>query len=171
MSNPRQLPLLDAADVRILELLQRDAQIENQELARRVHLSPAACLRRVRRLRETGIIARTVALLDPRQLGLNIQACAFVALENHRASSGRQFESVVLRRPEIIECTRLSGAYDYLLRIAVETMEKYSALLDEHLLPLPAVRSISTSFELGTLKRTTELPLPAPAGKRRLPRR
>ncbi|PZN31231.1 MAG: ArsR family transcriptional regulator [Proteobacteria bacterium] len=154
--------LLDEADVRILAALQEDASLDNQELARRVHLSPAPCLRRVRRLREDGVIRQTVALLDPARLGLFVEAYAFVALESHRAVSGQQFERLLRRRPEVVECVRLSGAYDYLLKVVVTSMQAYSAFLDEHVLPNPAIRSVSSSFGLGTLKRTTALPLPAP---------
>jgi Lrp/AsnC family leucine-responsive transcriptional regulator len=65
---------LDQTDLRILEVLQQDASLENQEVASRVHLSPAACLRRVRRLRESGVISRTVALVDASRVGLHVQA-------------------------------------------------------------------------------------------------
>ena len=150
---------LDEMDIRILEAMQEDASLANQELARQVHLSPAACLRRVRRLRESGVISRIVALVDAAQVGLPVLGYAFVSLENNRVSSGAQLESLVRRRREVIECVRLSGDYDFLLKIVVESMRAYSAFLDTHLLPLPAVRSVSTSFELDTLKRTTALPL------------
>jgi Lrp/AsnC family leucine-responsive transcriptional regulator len=158
---------LDQTDLRILEVLQQDASLENQEVASRVHLSPAACLRRVRRLRETGVISKTVALVDAARVGLHVQAYAFVSLENHRPSSGDQFEGMVMRRPEVVECVRLSGGHDFLVRIAVESMRAYSAFLDSFILPLPAVRSVNTSFELGVLKRTTALPVVPPPRSRR----
>jgi DNA-binding Lrp family transcriptional regulator len=160
---------LDEADVRILSALQQDASISNQALAALVHLSPAPCLRRVRRLRELGYIERVVALLDRRRLGFEVAAYAFVTLESHRAGAGDQFEQMVRRRPEVVECVRLSGAYDYLARILVESIAAYSEFLDRQLLRWPAVRAVNTSFELGVLKRTTELPLAAP--RRARPRR
>jgi DNA-binding Lrp family transcriptional regulator len=153
---------LDAADVRILAALQADASVSNQALARAVHLSPAPCLRRVRRLTETGYIAKVVALLDRERLGFAVVAYAFISLDSHRAGAGQQFEQLVKRRPEVVECVRLSGAYDYLARVVVESMAAYSAFLDRQLLRWPWVRAVNTSFELGVLKRTTELPLVAP---------
>lgn len=150
---------LDAADLRILDELQHDASLTNQDLAARVHLSPAPCLRRVRRLREAGYIVKTVALLDRRKLGLGVVAYAFVSLETHRSGSGEQFEAQVRKRPEIVECVRLSGSYDYVARVIVDSMEAYSAFLDRHLLKWPSVRSVSSSFDLGVLKHTTALPL------------
>ena len=151
---------LDDADLRIVAILQQDASLENQELARRVNLSPAPCLRRVRRLVQDGVIRQTVALLDPARLGLTVEVYAFVALESQRAESGRGFENLLRRRPEVLECVRLSGVYDYLLRVVVPSIEAYSEFLDRHLLSLPAIRSVNSNFGLGVLKRTTALPLP-----------
>jgi DNA-binding Lrp family transcriptional regulator len=160
---------LDEADIRILAALQQDASIANQDLAALVHLSPAPCLRRVRRLREQGYIQGVVALLDREKLGLEVVAYAFVTLDTHRTGAGEQFEQLVRRRPEVVECVRLSGAYDYLTRVIVESMAAYSEFLDRQLLRLPSVRSVNTSFELGVLKRTTALPLLA-ARPQRQPR-
>jgi DNA-binding Lrp family transcriptional regulator len=153
---------LDSTDLRILAVLQEDASIENQELARRVHLSPAPCLRRVRRLKEDGIIKQTVALIDAARLGLGVEVYAFIALENQRTASGQQFETMLRRRPEVVECVRLSGAYDYLLRVVVESIEAYSEFIDRHVISLSAIRSVNSSFGLGVLKRTTAIPLPSP---------
>ena len=152
-------PGLDDADLRILDELQHDASLTNQDLAARVHLSPAPCLRRVRRLKDEGYIERTVALLDRRRLGLGIVAYAFVSLESHRSGGPQQFENLVRKRPEIVECVRLSGDYDYLARVVVESMEAYTRFLDRYLLKWPAVRAVNTSFDLGVLKSTTAVPL------------
>lgn len=153
---------LDPIDLRIVAVLQEQASIENQELARRVHLSPAPCLRRVRRLKEDGIIKQIVALIDPTRLGMTVEVYAFIALENQRTASGQQFETMLRRRPEVVECVRLSGAYDYLLKVVVESIEAYSEFIDKHVVSLSAIRSVNSSFVLGVLKRTTALPLPGP---------
>ena len=150
---------LDETDLKILAVLQEDASLENQHVAARVHLSPAACLRRTRKLREDSVITGFVALVDAGRLGLAVQAYAFVALENQRPSSASQFEGMIRRRPEVTECVRLSGAQDFMVRVVVASMSAYTEFLDRHLLPLPAVRSVSTSFELGVLKRTTAVPV------------
>jgi Lrp/AsnC family leucine-responsive transcriptional regulator len=150
---------LDDTDIRILDELQKDASLSNQELAGRVYLSPAPCLRRVRRLRDEGYIEQVVAILNRRKLGLGVAAYAFVSLDTHRAGAGEQFDTLVRKRQEIVECVRLSGAYDYLVRIIVDSMESYAAFLDRHLLKWPFVRAVNSSFDLGVLKRTTALPL------------
>ena len=153
---------LDSVDLRILAVLQEDASMENQELARRVNLSPAPCLRRVRRLKDDGVIKQIVALIDTARLGMAVEVYAFVALENQRTASGQQFETMLRRRPEVMECVRLSGAYDYLLRVVVESIEAYSLFIDQYVISLSAIRSVNSSFGLGVLKRTTALPLPSP---------
>lgn len=156
---------LDESDCRILTALQQDASRTNRSLAREVGLSPAPCLRRTQRLEQSGVVRGYVALVDRVKVGLSVQALAFVTLENHRAGPARQFEAVVQRRPEVLECLRVSGAFDYLLRVIVPSMAAYSAFLDQHLLSLAAVRSVNSSFELGVLKQTTALPLSRPAGR------
>lgn len=162
---------LDDADLRILAVLQTDASLDNQELARRVNLSPAPCLRRVRRLKQDGIIRQVVALIDAGRLGLSLEVYAFVALENQRSASGEQFEGLLRRRPEVLECVRLSGTYDYMLRVVVPSIEAYSAFMDRYVLSLSAIRSVNSSFGLGVLKRTTALPLPAARRTRHARRR
>jgi DNA-binding Lrp family transcriptional regulator len=153
---------LDSIDLRILAVLQEDASLENQALARRVNLSPAPCLRRVRRLREDGVIKQTVALIDAVRLGMDVEVYAFIALENQRTASGQQFENLLRRRPEVVECVRLSGAYDYVLRVVVESIEAYSKFIDQYVISISSIRSVNSSFGLGVLKRTTALPLPSP---------
>src|SRR5579862_484950 len=95
---------LDRLDRRILEQLQADARISNQELAKRVGLSPAPCWRRLRRLEEAGFIAGYVTLLRAPAIGLPILAYAVVSLENHHPESVRQFDQLVKDRPEVLEC-------------------------------------------------------------------
>ena len=143
----------------ILEELQADARISNQELAKRVGLSPAPCWRRLRRLEEAGFIAGYATLLRAPAIGLPILAYAVVSLENHHPESVRQFDQLVKERPEVLECHSMSGANDYLLRIVAASMEAYEHFLSTQLLQLRAVRSVNTSFVLRTKKFTTRLPI------------
>ena len=116
----------------------------------------------MRRLKEDGVIKQLVALVDPIRSGMTVEVFAFVALENQRTASGQQFETMLRRRPEVVECVRLSGAYDYLVKVVVESIEAYSLFIDKYVISLSAIRSVSSSFGLGVLKRTTALPLPSP---------
>jgi DNA-binding Lrp family transcriptional regulator len=150
---------IDELDRQILSVLQEDASLSNRAVAARVHLSPAPCLRRIQRLQSLGYIRRYVALVDRERVGLRVRALAFVTLESHHSGQAKQFESVIQKRPEVLECIRLSGAHDYLLKVVSSSMQAYSEFLDRHLLSLTAVRSVNSSFELGVLKDTTALPL------------
>jgi len=150
---------LDRLDRRILDELQADARISNQELAKRVGLSPAPCWRRLRRLERDGLIVAHVTLLNAPAVGLPIQAYAMVSLENHHPESVRQFDQMIADRPEVLECHSLSGTNDYLLRIVAASIEAYEKFMSTHLLQLRAVRSVNTSFVLRTKKFTTRLPV------------
>src|SRR5215472_14727144 len=131
---------LDRVDRRILDTLQADARISNQELAKRVGLSPAPCWRRLRRLQEEGFISGYATLLNGPAVGLPILAYALVSLENHHPETIREFDQLVKDRPEILECHSMSGPNDYLLRIVAASMEAYEHFLSTQLLQLAAVR-------------------------------
>ena len=150
---------LDRVDRRILDALQADARISNQELAKKVGLSPAPCWRRLRRLEDDGFIAGYATLLNGSTIGLPILAYALVTLENHHPETVRQFDRLIQDRPEVLECHSMSGANDYLLRIVAASMEAYEHFLSTQLLQLAAVRSVNTSFVLRTKKSTTRLPV------------
>ena len=150
---------LDRVDRRILDTLQADARISNQELAKRVGLSPAPCWRRLRRLEEEGFISGYATLLEASAIGLPILAYALVTLDNHHADTVRQFDRLIQDRPEVLECHSMSGPNDYLLRIVAASMEAYEHFLSTQVLQLAAVRSVNTSFVLRTKKSTTRLPV------------
>ena len=150
---------LDRVDRRILDTLQADARISNQELAKRVGLSPAPCWRRLRRLEEEGFISGYATLLNGSAIGLPILAYALVTLDNHHADTVRQFDRLIQDRPEVLECHSMSGPNDYLLRIVAASMEAYEHFLSTQVLQLAAVRSVNTSFVLRTKKSTTRLPV------------
>lgn len=150
---------LDRVDRRILDTLQGDARISNQELAKKVGLSPAPCWRRLRRLEEEGFISGYATLLNGSSIGLPILAYALVTLENHHPETVRQFDRLIQDRPEVLECHSMSGANDYLLRIVAASMEAYEHFLSTQLLQATAVRSVNTSFVLRTKKSTTRLPV------------
>jgi DNA-binding Lrp family transcriptional regulator len=157
---------LDRLDRRILDELQADARISNQELAKRVGLSPAPCWRRLRRLEKDGLIAAHVTLLNASAIGLPITAYAMVSLENHHPESVKQFDQMVADRPEVLECHSMSGSNDFLLRIVAASIGDYEKFMSTHLLQLRAVRSVNTSFVLRTRKQTTRLPVDAAANAR-----
>jgi len=151
---------LDEIDLRILDILQRDASVSQAELARAVALSATSCWRRVRALEETGLITARVALLDPSRVGLGVSVIASVSLTEHHDENREAFETFVAEHPEIVECYSMSGDRDYMLRVVVRDVEAYDRFLTRFLLHHPAVDSASSSFALRQIKYTTALPLP-----------
>jgi len=150
---------LDRLDRRILDELQSDARLSNQELAKRVGLSPAPCWRRLRRLEQEGVISSYATVLSAAAIGLPILAYAQVSLENHHPESVRQFDNLIAELPEVLECHTMSGTNDYLLRIVASSIEAYERFLSTQLLQIRVVRSVNTSFVLRTKKSTTHLPV------------
>ena len=167
---------IDAIDRRILAILQENGRISNQEIAERVNLSPSPCLRRIRRLEESGVIRGYVALLDAQRLGLDLLAYINVRLEKRGSPlAGARGESTTTARPgathadlfraavqtwpEVLACHAMTGEMDYLLRVQVEDMAHFSRFVHDQLLHHPSVIDVKSSFSLEKIKETTALPI------------
>lgn len=150
---------LDRTDRRILAALQADGRLTNLELAERVALSPAPCLRRVRALEAAGVIRQTVALVDPAKVGLGLLAYVTVKLEKKGNMPIASFSAAVHTWPEVMACYAMTGDMDYLLRVHVEDLAHYSRFLMEKLLKQPGVIDVTSNFVLERVKDTTALPL------------
>ncbi len=150
---------LDQFDLNILKEIQADSGIATADLAERVGLSLSPCWRRVKRLKEAGVIKQEVTLLSRKSLGLEIDAVAQITLRNQMVDDRTTFEDWAQSCDEIVECLSISGERDYLLRILVTDLAHYEHFLTSQLLALPCVSSASTSFVLREVKHTTALPL------------
>jgi Lrp/AsnC family leucine-responsive transcriptional regulator len=154
---------LDKLDRQILRSLQADGRATYDQLAEQVALSPSAVLRRVKRLEESGVIDRYVALVKPESVGLGLTAYITVRLEKHLESHKRSpmdlFRASVQTWPEVVECAALTGEMDYLLRTVVQDMAHYSRFIMDTLLKHPSVQDCKTSFVLDRVKTTTALPI------------
>jgi DNA-binding Lrp family transcriptional regulator len=156
---PAPLPQLDRVDRTILRLLQRDASVSNVALASKVHLSPAACLRRVERLKAMGLVRRVVALLDPVSLGLGMRVVIGVVLDRSTPQSFSDFEKAVQKVPGCLDCVVVTGEFDYFVTIRTQDNESFNRLHAAELLFLPGVRQIRTFVVLKQVLSTTELPI------------
>ena len=151
---------LDRTDRRILGVMQNNGRISTLELAEQVGLSPTPCARRVRRLEETGVIARHVTLLDQKKLGLNITAMIGITMDRHTPERFETFERVVSQFPEVIECSIVTGqAADYLLKAVLPDMTFYEEFLLGRLTRIEGVTGVHSSFVLRKVIARTELPL------------
>lgn len=151
---------LDAIDRKILAVLQRDGRRTNNELAEAVGLSPSPCLRRVRILERMGVLKGYVALVDPNAIGLDITAFIRVALDRQEAAQLDEFEQMVARWPEVLECYLMTGEADYQLRIVARSLAEYEAFLRDKLTKAPGIAKIQSSLAFRPVVYRTELPIP-----------
>jgi len=151
---------LDRYDRHILEVLQADGRISNQDLAERIGLSPSPCLRRVRALEESGIIAGYRAILDARQLGLTLLALIHISMDRHTPERFANFEAEVGALPEVLECLLITGQdADYQLKVIVRDMDAYQQLLLNKITRIEGVSGVHSSFVMRRVVDKTALPL------------
>lgn len=148
---------IDATDLRILAVLQKDGRITNAELSERVNLSPSACHRRVQKLEEDGVIAAYVALLDARRVGKPTTVFVEITLQSQAEDLLDAFEREVARIPDILECHLMAGSADYLLKVLARDTDDFARIHRRSLSRLPGVRQMHSSFSLKTVVRTTAL--------------
>lgn len=151
--------MLDPFERKILAELQRDASLTTAELAKRVGLSASPCWRRVERLEKEGIIARRVALVDRRKIGLNTQVFAQVKLSAHGHAHLDEFTRAIAELPEVLEAYVLIGVFDFMLRIVARDIDAYERLFFDRLSKIPGVQEINSTVALSEIKSTTALPV------------
>ena len=157
---------LDKTDLKILDILQKDASLSATEIADQIGLSQSPCWRRIHRLQETGIIRQQVALVDRTKLGLDIVVLVNIKLSSHGRKMLDQFEEAIQGYSEVVECWTISGAMDYALRVVVKDIESYEHFLRTELLQLPHIHEAQSHFTMREVKNTTELPLTQFSGRR-----
>lgn len=149
--------VLDDLDLRILELMQQDSSLTNQELAARVHASPPTCLRRVRRLVESGVITRQVAIVDPARLGATLTAIVEISLDVQAAEAMDAFEQLAQAEPAVLQCYRVSPGPDFVLIVQVADMPAYHALAHRVFTGHANVRNVRTFFSVHRAKFETRV--------------
>lgn len=122
---------LDRIDRRILAALQANARLTNQALSEQVALSPSACLARVRRLEQAGVIQGYHARLNPFALDVGLVLYAEVTLKGHSAQELEQFEQTIDAIPAVVEASHMTGAYDYLLKVVAADMAEWTRIAEE----------------------------------------
>jgi Lrp/AsnC family transcriptional regulator, leucine-responsive regulatory protein len=159
MRNISPIVQLDAIDRAILNELQAQGRLSNQELAQRVHLSPSACLRRVKALEDSGVISQYVALVNPRAVGRHGISYTIINLESMNTAQLEAFEQAARDQPEILDCFYVAGSNDYLIRFAYRDAEDLERFHAEVLMHLPGVARSNSMLVLRTVKKTTSLPV------------
>jgi Lrp/AsnC family leucine-responsive transcriptional regulator len=150
---------LDLTDLEILKLLQQNASLTNKEISYKLHKSIATIHERIRRLKEQGYIKRVVAILDRKKINRNLIAFSHVLLNDHTANTLNNFELEVAKFPEVMECFQMTGAFDFILRIATSDMEAYHHFYRNKLATLPNITTVQSFFVLSETKSDTAYPL------------
>jgi DNA-binding Lrp family transcriptional regulator len=158
-ARPDPLEALDRIDRAILRQLQTDASISNAALAARVKLSAPACLRRVERLKESGLIRGVVALIDPKAAGAGMLVIIGVVLDRSTPESFAEFEKAAQRVPGCMECHVVTGEFDYFMTIRTRDSDSFNRLHAEQLLYLPGVRQVRSFVVLKEILSTTSVPV------------
>ena len=150
---------LDDLDRNILGLLQQDAALPLEEIARRLGTSKTPVWNRIRKLRAAGVIKAEVAILDPESIGLD--ACFFVLIRTAQHDTGwlARFLKAVQDRPEVIEAHRLAGDIDYILKVRVPNARAYDAFY-RALIADVSIFNVTSSLSMEEIKYTTALPIP-----------
>jgi len=156
---------LDELDLRILGVLQTDSAISNLELAKRVHTSPPTCLRRVGRLRETGVIAREIAVLDHSKLGVTLTAIIEVSLDRQTAEDHERFQTYICSEPGVTQCYRVSPGPDFIVMAEVVDMAAYDELARRLFTSSSNIRNVRTFFSTHRAKFEANAPVRITSGK------
>jgi Lrp/AsnC family leucine-responsive transcriptional regulator len=142
---------LDDFDLQILQSLQEDNQRTSQDVAQRVNLSPVSCLRRMKRLREAGVVTADVSVVDPAAVGRGIMMVVLVSLESERA--------VKLDAPEVMQCLSVTGEVDFVLTLTMVDMADYDTFAQRHFWGNPNVKRFSTLVVMNPVKNTLTVPV------------
>jgi DNA-binding Lrp family transcriptional regulator len=155
---------LDASDLRLLDELQQDASLSNQDLAARVHMSPPTCLRRVKRMREAGLIERELALLSVDKLqqltGHGLCAIVEITLDRQDHDAMEAFEKRAIADEAVQQCYRVSPGPDFCLIVHSLHMPDYLALAQRLFTADANVRNVKTFFSIKRSKFGARVPLP-----------
>lgn len=143
---------LDTLDYAIIDQLQVNGRISNLDLASEVGLSPAPCLRRVRRLEAEGVIAGYRAVIDQEKLGRRLEVTAAVEVRSTDTQTIAEFERAVVAFDEVVEVRKVFGNPDYFLRIVVRDVEEYEQFQMQRLTALPAVFRVDSHQTMKLLK-------------------
>jgi DNA-binding Lrp family transcriptional regulator len=150
---------IDAIDLHILTELQADGRITNVELAERAGITAPPCLRRVRALEKAGLIRGYHADLDPRALGFELTAFAFVGLTSQKEADLRTFEEQVRAWPLVRECHMLSGEIDFVLKCVARDLAEFQAFVTEELTAAPNVAAVKTALAIRASKQEPGVPI------------
>ena len=150
---------LDKTDRAILSLLQANARLTIQEIGQRINLSKTPVHERIKRLERAGVIDRYVTIVDKKKVGNGLMVYCQVTLDKQTRDTFADFDAAVRDLPEVLECNRVSGTFDYLLKIVSRDMETYNRFYQERLSVIAGTLHISSFFVMAEVKNSTAVPV------------
>ncbi|MDR9827947.1 Lrp/AsnC family transcriptional regulator [Vibrio sp. FNV 38] len=151
--------MLDSTDRKILTLLQNDATVSLSDIAEAVNLTTTPCWKRLKKLEESGVIGKRVALLDPEKLSLSFTAFVMIKTSNHSNPWYEAFVATVNEFPEVMEFYRMAGEYDYMMKVQVKDMKCFDAFYKKLVNSVEGISNVTSTFAMEPLKYTTALPI------------
>jgi Lrp/AsnC family transcriptional regulator len=150
---------LDKIDIDILKMLQKDSNRTTKSIAAQLDMSTSPVFERIRKLEKEGYIKKYVAILDNKKIGLKLTVFIGITLQGHTRSYLEKFVKEINNFPEVVECHRVSGNFDYLLKLVVEDIEAYETFIITKLTLLPYLGNVQSLITLSTGKETNEIDL------------
>ncbi|MDO1499680.1 Lrp/AsnC family transcriptional regulator [Winogradskyella maritima] len=150
---------LDQIDTKILSILQTDSSRTTKSIAEELGMTTSPVFERIKKLEKEGYIKKYVAILDNKKIGLKLTVFIGITLQGHTRSYLEKFVKEINNFPEIVECHRVSGNFDYLLKLVVEDIEAYETFIISKLTLLPYLGNVQSLITLSTGKQTNELDL------------
>jgi len=150
---------LDKIDIAILKMLQKDSNRTTKSIAAQLDMSTSPVFERIKKLEKEGYIKKYVAVLDNKKIGLKLTVFIGITLQGHTRSYLEKFVKEINNFPEVVECHRVSGNFDYLLKLVVEDIEAYETFIITKLTLLPYLGNVQSLITLSTGKETNEIDL------------
>ncbi len=144
---------LDNTDKKILEMLQEDANFTNKEIAAQLGLTITPVYERIKKLKRSGIIKKTITIIDPKKAGKNILAFCNVSLKEHTLKYINKFQDKIVRLEEVQACYHIAGQYDYLLTVYAEDMDEYQNFITTKLAAIENIAHVQSSFVMKEIKK------------------
>ena len=149
--------ILDKIDTQILGILQKDSNRTTKSIAEELGMTTSPVFERIKKLEREGFIKKYVAVLDNKRIGLKLTVFIGITLQGHTRSYLEKFVKEINNFPEIVECHRVSGNFDYLLKLVVEDIEAYEHFIISKLTLLPYLGNVQSLITLSTGKETNEI--------------
>ena len=153
------MDMLSPKDKEIASILQNDADITNAELAKRIDLSPSAVLSRVKNLKTDGVIRGIYAKLNADQLGYSLHVFVYIKLSNQTKETLTYLEGAVKMNSRVQDCFRMTGDYDYALRLLLKDTSELEYFLTHELSRIPHIASIRTEVAMKCIKQDSSITL------------